>query len=321
MKQERRKPTGERYKNMVEGYKSFDHEGKLSLANLFGVSLDTMKHWVSDGDTPPAIEYTTPRTEGYMGIAQPLTLNVSDEPVTVAIINDTHNPYQDVEAVALMEKVLEELQPEYLIYAGDVNDFYQLSKYDKTPARANSLQADINVSKEMFARHNSILPKTKKIMLEGTHEDRLRRYLWTQSPALASLEGLALKELFELDKFGISLVPFEQGLLINGVFLVLHGELISSDSSATAKANYRKHGGCGMTGHTHRGGSFYKRDRFGVYGWYENFCLCRLDPDWCKNPDWQQGFSLAHFIGKHFWIEQLPIINKTLMYGGKLYRT
>ena len=320
MKQERRKPYGDEYNSMVAEYKGADHEGKIHIAARYGVTLDTLKHWASDGQTAPTIEYVTPRTEGYVGIAQPLNLNVSDEPVTVAIINDTHNPYQDVEAISLMEKVLEELQPEYLIYAGDVNDFYQLSKYDKTPARANSLQADINVSKEMFARHNSILPKTKKIMLEGTHEDRLRRYLWTQSPALASLEGLALKELFELDKFGISLVPFEQGLLINGVFLVLHGELISSDSSATAKANYRKHGGCGMTGHTHRGGSFYKRDRFGVYGWYENFCLCRLDPDWIKNPDWQQGFSLVHFKSKHFWVEQMPIINKTLMYGGELYR-
>ena len=83
---------------------------------------------------------------------------------------------------------------------------------------------------------------------------------------------------------------------------------------------YEKHGGCGITGHCHRGGSFLKTDRFGVWGWWEGFCLCHLNPDWIKNPNWQQGITLVHFIGKRFWVEAIPIIDHELMYGGKIYK-
>ncbi len=315
----RKKPTGENYRLMVEGYKAANHEGKVFLAGTYDVSLDTMKHWVSDGDTVPTgfINMPTVATD-YVGIAEPLNLNIMDEPVTVAIINDTHNPYQDDEAVALVEKLLVELQPEYLIYAGDMNDFYQLSSFDKDPKRATNMQADIDSTKAMFARHAEILPKTKKKLLVGTHEDRLRRFLWSRAPAMETLKALELEELYNLNALDIPLVPYEQGLLINGVFLVLHGDIASQDSSATAKNLSKKHGGSGMAGHCHRMGSYFKRDRFGVYGWWENGCLCKLDPDWIKNPNWQQGFSLVHFKGKRFWVEQVPIIDKALMYGGRV---
>lgn len=317
MKQERRKPYGEEYKTMAKEYKSADHEGKLHIAARYGVTLDSLKHWVSDGQTEPTA-YAQPTS--YEGISHPLNLDITSKPTTLAIINDTHNPFQDRDALALTETVLQEIKPDYIVYNGDVNDFYQLSTFDKNPERANSLQDDINSTIGMFVRHVEMFPLTKKIMLMGNHEDRLRKFLWSKSPALGALDALSLEELFHLKDFEIQLVPYEQGVMVNGVFLIIHGDLASQHSSYTAKSLFDKHGGCGIAGHSHRGGSFYKRDRFGTHGWYENFCLCRLDPDWVKNPNWQQGFSLVHFHGKHFWIEQVPIIDKELIYGGKRYK-
>ena len=172
----------------------------------------------------------------------------------------------------------------------------------------------------MLERHDNIFPNVKKKWLDGNHEIRLLKYLWSSSPALASLRCLTIPELFRLDDYRIDYLPYEQGLMVNDIFLILHGDIASIHSGYTAKRMYEKHGGCGISGHCHRGGSFYKRDRFGTWGWWENFCLCHLNPDYVKNPNWVQGFSLVHFQGHRFWVEQIPIIDHSLMYGGRVYR-
>jgi len=249
----------------------------------------------------------------------PLKLNTGTEMVTFAVVGDTHCPYQDDKTVVNVESFLEEIQPDYLVYNGDINDFYQVSVFDKDPSRLGSLQEDLNVTTDMFERHNTILPNAKKLMVAGTHENRWFKFLRLHAPALANLDATNVTELYKLDKFNITFVPFEQGILINDVFLLLHGNIVSSHSSYTAKRHYERSGGNGMCNHTHRGGSYYKRDRFGIWGWWENFCLCNLNPDWIQNPDWSQGFSLIHFIDNHFWVEQIPIIGHAFIYGGKVY--
>ena len=84
-------------------------------------------------------------------------------------------------------------------------------------------------------------------------------------------------------------VPYKEGVLINGNFLITHGDLIRAHSSYTAKGMSDKYGGSGIHGHTHRLGSYYRKNYFGIYGWWENGCLCDLNPDWITNPNWQQG--------------------------------
>jgi len=238
---------------------------------------------------------------------------------TAAVINDTHNPYQDQRALHEVELFLLELQPGLLIKNGDMNDFYGLSKFDKNPERKDTLQSDLNSTRAMNTRQRVQMPDARQIHIDGNHEDRLRRYLWSKAPELASLNALNVDKLYGLNDNDIEKVGYEDGLLINGVFMVSHGNIVRAHSSYTAKGLSDKQGGSGMCGHTHRGGSYYKRDRFGTYGYWENFCLCDLSPDYIQFPNWQQGFSLVHFIGDRFWVEQMPIINRKFMYGGKLY--
>lgn len=250
----------------------------------------------------------------------PLRLRLNGEHETVAVINDTHNPYQDEKALSLVEELLGEIQPDYLVYAGDMSDFYQISPFDKDPSRVSDMQADINNTKAMFRRHKQRLPNTKRKLLDGNHEERWQRFLWTKARELSSLDCLTIPELYDLGEYEIEHIPYERGLMINDIFLILHGTIASIHSGYTAKRMFEKHGGCGMCGHCHRGGSFYKRDRFGIWGWWENFCLCSLDPDWIMHPNWGQGFSLIHFVGsKRFWVEQIPIVNYGCVYGGKRY--
>jgi len=255
-----------------------------------------------------------------MGINIPLKLNLKEGIQTGAIIGDFHFPFHDPKVIRIIDNFLEELQPHFVIYNGDLSDFYQVSVFAKDPTRISLFSHDIKMVRAMFKKHEIIIPHTKKIAVEGTHEYRFQKFLWSKAAELSSLEELTVPELYHLSRYNIDWIPFEQGLLINKIFLVLHGDIASIHSGYTAKRQFEKHGGCGICNHTHRGGSFYKRDRFGIWGWWENFCLCSLDPDWIRNPNWQHGFSLVHFTDhKRFWIEQIPIIDYKFMYGGRLY--
>jgi hypothetical protein len=205
------------------------------------------------------------------------------------------------------------------MHLGDANDFYALSSFDKNPDRIKSLQADLDITHMMFRILRQDLPSTEMYLLLGNHEDRLRRFLWSKATSLSSLRCLELESLYGTKDFNIHTVDYEKGLLVNNTFLFLHGDMVRRHSSYTAKGMYEKHGGCGIHGHTHRGGKYIKRDRFGIWGWWESFCLCQLEPDWIKNPDWHQGFSLVHIKGERFWVEQIPIIGNKFMYGGEIY--
>ena len=238
---------------------------------------------------------------------------------TIAVLNDTHNPYQDQRVLREVELFLGELQPELVIYAGDMGDFYQLSKFNKNPERADKLQSDLNSTAGLFKRQRDLLPNSRMVFELGNHEDRLKRFLWGNSPALESLKCLTVEELYKLKDSGVECVDYEDGVLINKVFMITHSDIIRAHSGFTAKGMSDKHGGSGIHGHSHRLGSYYKRNRFGIYGWWENGCLCTLDPDWIQNPNWQQGFSLVHFKGDRFWVEQIQIINRKFMYGGEVY--
>ncbi len=250
----------------------------------------------------------------------PLKLNLKDGGQTIAIVGDYHYPFHDPKTITLVDKFLEELQPNQLIYNGDIADFYQVSVFAKDPGRVAKLQEDIKMVTDMFKRHKKMLPKTRRILNIGTHEYRFQKFLWSKAGELASLDCLSVEELYQLEKNSIQSIPFEQGLLINGVFLIIHGSIVSIHSAYTAKRQFEKQGGCGICNHTHRLGSFFKRDRFGTWGWWENGCVCSLDPDWIQNPHWQQGFSLVHFTDhKRFWVESIPIINHKFLYGEKLY--
>jgi predicted phosphodiesterase len=251
----------------------------------------------------------------------PLDLKITRGIKTIAIVGDHHFPYTDPITQKLINRFLEEQQPDYLIYNGDVCDFYQVSKFAKDPSRADQLGNDIKQVRQMFAYHERILPNTEKILISGTHEVRFEKWLWTKAPEVSSLEELSVPAQYQLENYGIGYVPYEQGLLINDIFLVLHGDIVSIHSSYSAKRQFERQGGCGICNHTHRMGSYYRTDRHGTWGWWENGCTCDLDPDWTMNPNWQQGFSLLHFTATdRFYVEQIPIINHAFMYGGKLYK-
>lgn len=239
----------------------------------------------------------------------------------VAFVGDLQAPFQDDLTLMALERFLKEFQPRKLIHVGDGIDMYAISAYNRDPERRFKLQEEIDESTAIWKRWRDLLPSAEFHYHFGNHEDRLRRYLWSQAPELESLDVLDLPKLLHCKEFGIKTYEYGQGQYLSSQFFIEHGDRVRQHSGYTAKAMMDRRGMSGISGHTHRLGTFYRRDRGGTYVWLENGCLARLDPEYDAFPNWQQGFTIGWFkkSGRRFHVEQIPITDHAFVYSGRRY--
>lgn len=235
------------------------------------------------------------------------------------IINDPHFPFEDKKTIKLINKFMKDLNPDIVFILGDLIDFYEISKFDKNPNRKTKLQDEIDAGVKELKYIRSILPKAKIYFKEGNHTHRLRSYLW-KNPGLSSLKSLKLENLLNLEDLDIKLIKYDKPFLYRGLYLD-HGEKIRKYSSYTAKAEMDELSNDGIVAHTHRLGAYYKTTLGKDMAFYENGCLCKLDQEYAKNPNWQQGFSVVYFDTKtrNHSIQQVHIKKHKFIFNNKEY--
>jgi hypothetical protein len=248
----------------------------------------------------------------------------------LAIVSDEHFPFQDDKARSVALKVVRDFNPDILAVGLDGIDFYQISSFDKDPARVKvGLQEEINAWKSGQREWKDAAPNAVRYFIPGNHEDRHRRYLW-RHPEIASLDVLKLEAVLELDDLGIKYEEDKflknEEINIDNVVVIKHGSFVRKGAAMSARAELENehYSISTLTGHTHRGGSYFARTRTGMVQAHECFCLCRLDPDYVKNPDWQQGIILAEVVGDVLSVESVAIKSsrrrKVAVWRGKEYR-
>lgn len=251
--------------------------------------------------------------------------------LTALLYGDTHIGYEDKRACNIVHAIGADAQPDMLVHMGDLLDCYQISKYDKDPARKDTLQDEIDAARVHLARARKAMPNARFIYLEGNHEDRLRRALWNlEGPAaqLARLtdfqRAMTWPALLRLDELHIEHVPYGEQTrhAFLPKFLLKHGTVVRNKSAYTANGEWSKYGKSGASGHTHRLGAFFHRDHNGNQVWVETGCTCRLDPEYCVDPDWQQGAVFLTFNTDNgaFQIEPIYIHDGSALWRGKEYR-
>jgi hypothetical protein len=234
----------------------------------------------------------------------------------IVSLNDVHCPFQDSLAVDVAIKFCGFIQPDIIILH-EWHDFYNLSRFDKDPLREESLQYEIDEVKKYFWAIRKLCPKSRIILLNSNHLDRLKKYCWRQAQALSSLNVLKIEKLLELSEFKIEYMED----FTHENFLFTHGNIVRKDSGMTARTELQREGVSGCSGHTHRLGVHYKTLRGGSYVWLESGCLCKLNPEYIEGTaDWQQGISLISFKpnSDHFYAQVLPIINYQILWGNTI---
>ena len=231
----------------------------------------------------------------------------SGDAVRIAFPTDIHAPYHDKYAVALAVKIIKEFDPDILACGSDAIDFYSVSSFDKNPKRLNKLQSEIDAWKEIQKELTFVSPNADRYYLSGNHEDRLRRYLW-RHPELESLDVLKMESLLGFNALGVKTYTDEIAI---GTLVIKHGQYVRKEAaySARAELDAERYSVNTMTGHTHRGGTYYARTRSGIVRADECFCLCSLDADYVKRPNWQHGIVVVTVI------KEQPMIEPILFHG------
>lgn len=266
-----------------------------------------------------------------VSIPKPARPSKAGRLVSALLYGDTHIPHEDERAVRVVQAIARETQPDLIVHMGDLLDAYPLSRWDKNPARKESLQDEIDRGRQHFAQMRLCSPGSRFVYLEGNHEDRLRRTLWNlEGPAAVLAELTAFKQamtwpaLLGLDALGVEFVPYaEQSRhAFLPKFLLKHGTVVRNKSAYTASGEHDKYGKSGASGHTHRLGLFFSRDSNGSHVWAETGCTCKLDPEYMADPDWQQGavFVTLDTTTGAFQVEPVYIYEGSAVFRGVHYQ-
>lgn len=237
-------------------------------------------------------------------------------------LGDWHYPLADEHTAEIAFKFLSWFKPHALFILGDFLDCGSVSKFVNNPDRALDLQADCDAGAAVLKRLRRTCPGATIKVLEGNHERRIVKYLWSGAKELSKLRCLQLPNLLQLGDIGALYYDVYQPVRWHGLH-VEHGDRASKHSGYTARAMLEARGVSGISGHTHRLGAYYRTDESGVKAWFENACLCRLDMEYIIGAaNWQHGFSLGFSApGKKRWnLEQCPIVDHVLFYAGREWR-
>jgi len=244
------------------------------------------------------------------------------------VLNDLQIPFQDKRALSLVLGFIGDLRPEEIVLNGDIVDCYSISDFDRNPLTQATLAREIREAEKLMKTLQGV---PKKIWIGGNHEDRLRRHVWKNTGLLRGFDSrtretlvaaMDFPEVFSLGSYGFQWVPYG-GVYKIGKLMATHGSMVRRHSADTGRAHLEKYGQSVIIGHTHRGGVTYRRDVRGVHAAYENFCLCRLDPEWTQYPNWQHGFSVVHSDTKSgfFNVQAIPLLpGPQFWYGGTRVR-
>ena len=239
----------------------------------------------------------------------------------IVCLSDQHIPYLDKKAHKVTLKLMNDIKPDEIILLGDLIDLWQISKFIKDPAREMTLKDDCSQAKEYLTELRDTFPNAGFVYLFGNHEDRLRKYIWTYSPALSNF--IYLEDELNLDNLKIQYYKSDTDIHREGILLFTHGTMVSQESAMTARRMLQKYGMSIIHGHSHRLGSHYKTRIEGTLGAWENGCQCdrALAKEWRMGfPDWQTGFSMVSMKDKRFYVDNIYIHEGTILWGGKEYK-
>lgn len=251
----------------------------------------------------------------------------------VLLIPDTHRPYHDRRAYALMIRAFQDIVKKYwdmadfeIMILGDYGDFYATSGHDKHPMVQQNLVLEVEDVIAGLDELDNLFPFAKKTYIEGNHEFRLERYLCNKAPALFNVTSTEhiLKMSQRPNWTFVHYTPGQQ-ISVGGSLLKARHEPLSSSAKATASKAI-----CSLVyGHIHRleeshvvGLDGSNHVCFSV-GWLGDKRNDKIFGYVKGHHQWQMGFGLV-FVDtetKYFYHEKVHILdNYSCKAAGKIYK-
>lgn len=237
------------------------------------------------------------------------------------VIPDIHVPYEDTAALRVLCSVIKALQPAYLIVLGDSLDFYQLSKFDKDPLRKTTVSSDVTEFRKILHKLDAACTlKTEKIFLEGNHENRLQKWIWSNATELGSMIP-SLESYCGFKSLGWRYFKYGKFFQL-GPVLYMHGDRCGMNVSMNM---IRKYGCSVVHGHDHGAAIRYFAnavDRMWAMNCGHLSDMAQQEYLYGGVADWTTGFGLVEYSNdlKTAHPSFVPIIDGKCHVWGQLYK-
>ena len=206
------------------------------------------------------------------------------------VIADMHIPQHSKDAIETAIDFGVKEGCKNLMILGDAVEHSSTSRFAHNPA-----------DKDVFGELRALTPflkyvrgkfKGRIVYKEGNHEENLRRYIWQQAPALASLPCLEFKELACLANYGIEHIGQDQTIVM-GKISWIHGHEYKGGSVLNpAQWLLRKTMTCCAAAHHHRSDTARGKTALdAIISCWSIGCLRGLSPSWCLKNGWNWGFA------------------------------
>ncbi len=242
--------------------------------------------------------------------------NTSNNWQLVVIANDFQVPFHDERALALFKLFLRREKPDWLVLNGDLQDFWEISSFDRTPRAGKTFLEEIAIGKKILRAFRRCLPRARISWTEGNHEFRLRRYLIKNAKELYGLPALSVPALFGLRDLKIEYVPchagssrFTDNFIRVGKLYVGHWDTVAKQGGYAAKGLVEDKGVSLLQGHTQRFGAHARTTVDGrVLLGIENFSMCARRASYVARPNWQLGFSVVYLDPESGRFQWYPVL-------------
>lgn len=127
----------------------------------------------------------------------------------IMVISDIHDIDADPFVLSVVMDAARRIQPDIIVFNGDIYDMYEFSRYDKDPRLLNMRARYDFVREQVFKPLRAICPNAQFDFIIGNHEQRILKLLADKSPAmkvLVDLMGITFSQLLGLDDYRINLV-------------------------------------------------------------------------------------------------------------------
>lgn len=242
----------------------------------------------------------------------------------VLVLPDLQVPYEDKRSLSAVEGVMRDYRWDEIIQLGDFLDLDCISSYNEKRLRTiagKTLQKDFDAGNRVLDRWQHLAPRSKIVILEGNHDERMLRYI----DANPQLEGtVEVPKGLRLEERGIWWVPYWSKGDVHkiGHAYFIHGEYVNDHH---AKKHVTRFGGNVFYGHAHDVQTYslvqYKDDST-IVG-QSLGCLCRYDQSYIKGKptNWQQAFATFHFFADgNFTYDVVRLFKHRFWYRGKEYK-
>lgn len=248
---------------------------------------------------------------------------------TWMVIPDLQVPLHDERFVEKLIDVAEYIQPDGLLFIGDLTDSTEVGRWVKGGSGefTGNLQAAFDETASIVARfRRAIGQDAEMVLIDSNHDERTQKYVAEYAPALSTLRSLDLPSLIGLGRSRVSYVrgPYE---FASGV-LALHGHERAYTSVSGRWGNLRvtEYGKHIVYGHTHtpnllvtaQGVDDYRRNL-----WHMNVGngMDMSQAGYLRDgyATWAQAFGLVHHDGVNAYPELVMAQRGSFALDGRVW--